>query len=296
MCDPHNPNLQHRKAPQWAMYQRELLWDTNKGSYPLFNTDPREVERLAKEKLAEGGWSYSACNAGMSWTHLANREAFFRHRIAPRMLVNTNLRDTVHQILGHRVNAPIGFAPVGVNRIYHHTGELSPAKVARELGLPYCLSAGGSYSIEDVAQANGDGLRFYQLYQPHDQELALSLLTRAAKAGYQACIFTTDLWQLGWRHHDMYAANYTFYHDHGPTDTALQDPVFMKRLKDAGLDPKKDYKEAGAMWGDAIWHGVPYTWEQCKQTMQHWKKISGGKPFIIKGLLTGSDAQKAVEM
>jgi hypothetical protein len=42
--------------------------------HPLFSTDPNELERLAKEKLSEGGWLYASSNAGNSFTHRANRE------------------------------------------------------------------------------------------------------------------------------------------------------------------------------------------------------------------------------
>jgi hypothetical protein len=48
------------------------------------------------------------------------------------------------------------------------------------LGLPYCLSTADSQSIEDVAEANGaNGVRFFQLYSPPDEELLESILQRA---------------------------------------------------------------------------------------------------------------------
>jgi len=71
-------------------------------------TDPGTLEDLAKEKLTQSGWYYASNNAGLSYTHLANRQAFFRHRIIPRMLIDTNTRDTVTEIFGHKVAAPIG--------------------------------------------------------------------------------------------------------------------------------------------------------------------------------------------
>src|ERR1700744_5525317 len=82
---------------------------------------------------------YASSNAGQSHTHLANRQAFYRHRIVPRMLVDTNTRDTKTEIFGHKVSAPIGFAPIGINKIYNPLGELPVAKVAAELNIPYCL-------------------------------------------------------------------------------------------------------------------------------------------------------------
>ncbi|KAI7326823.1 hypothetical protein KC326_g181 [Hortaea werneckii] len=44
-------------------------------------------------------------------------------------------------------SAPIGFAPIGINKIYHPLGELPVAKVAKELNLPYCLSTAGSTAL-----------------------------------------------------------------------------------------------------------------------------------------------------
>jgi len=154
--------------------------------------DPDKLEERAKEKLSEGGWYYASSNAGYSTTHLANRQAFYRHRIIPRMLVDTNKRDTTWEIWGHKTSAPIGFSPIGINKIYHPLGELPVAKVAKELNLPYCLSTAGSQPIEDVGAANGEGPRFFQLYMPHDDELTISLLRRAIDSGFTACILTVE--------------------------------------------------------------------------------------------------------
>lgn len=143
------------------------------------------------------------------------------------MLVDTNKRDTETEIFGHKVSAPIGFAPIGINMICNLLGELPVAKVAKELNLPYCLSTAGSNPIEDVGKANGAGPRFSQLYMPHDDELTISLLQRAYDSGFSACILTLDTWQLAWRHHDEANSNYTFYHGIG-ADLGLSDPVFQR--------------------------------------------------------------------
>ncbi|KAI0159963.1 L-lactate dehydrogenase [Hypoxylon sp. FL1284] len=300
MSDPSNPNISQRSTPQWGLYQREMFWGPNEGKHAPFNTHPDKLRQTAKERLSQTGWHYASCNAGMSWTHYANRQAFYRHQIVPRMLVDTDKRDTATTIFGHRVAAPIGFAPIGINRIYHPTGELSPARVAGELNLLYCLSSAGSYSIEDVARANGDGgPRFYQLYWSPDDAVTLSMLRRAADSGYSACVLTTDTWQLGWRHDDAAHGNYAFYHDHGAGDLGLQDPEFLKRLRETKLDPAdpKQKFEVGANWIDKhIWHGHSFSWDRIPWLMDNWKKISGGKPFCIKGIQSVADARKAVEM
>ena len=300
MSDPNNPNIANRSTPQWGLLQREMFWAPNEGRWPPgpFNTDPDELKKRAQERLSEGGWLYASCNAGVSWTHAANRTAFYRHQIIPRMLRDTNVRDSATTLFGHRVNAPIGFAPIGINRIYHPTGELSVAHVARDLGLVYALSSAGSYSIEEVGKANGEGgVRFFQLYQSPDDEQAVNMLQRAHDSGFSACMLTTDTWQLAWRHNDVYTGNYAFYHEHGPGDIALTDDVFIKRLKEANIDPAADPKRAGAKWMDEnIWHGHAHTWAKMPWLMEQWKRISGGKPFILKGIQSVPDARQAVEL
>jgi len=333
MSDPKNPNIEKRTTPKWSLYQRENFWKPNTGEVPLFNTGmvsfsalllvikinqrPRagQARRTRKGKaqsrwlvplhftLSDGLFTYRCCcqrlyassNAGQSYTHLANRQAFFRHRIIPRQLVDTNLRDTTTTIFGHKVSAPIGFAPIGINKIYHPHGELPVARVAQELNLPYCLSTAGSTSIEDVAAANGAGPRFFQLYMPHDDELTVSLLERAHHSGFSACFLTTDTWQLGWRHDDVATGNYAFYRGVG-ADLGLSDPVFRKRLAAQGVDPVKEPQPAGALWIDSVWHGRAHSWERMPWLMETWRRISGGKPFVIKGIQSVEDAKKCVEI
>ncbi|KPI44066.1 putative lactate 2-monooxygenase [Cyphellophora attinorum] len=297
MSDPNNPNIHARSTPQWGLMQREMFWAPNEGKVQPFNTDPEEIRKLAKEKLSQGGWYYSSCNAGISWTHYANRTSFYRHQIIPRMLVDTNIRDSATTLFGHKLAGPIGFAPIGINRIYHPTGELSVAKVAKDLNLLYCLSSAGSYSIEDVGKANGDGVRFFQLYQSPDDEQAVNMLQRAYDSGFTALMLTTDTWQLAWRHNDAYEGNYAFYHEHGTGGIGLNDKVFLQRLKEANIDPAKEPKKAGAKWMDEnIWHGHSHTWEKLPWLMEQWKRISGGKPFCLKGIQSVADAKKAVEL
>lgn len=215
-------------------------------------------------------------------------------------------------ILGHDVSAPIGIAPVGINKIYHPHGEIPVAKVAGEFGIPYSLSTAGSCPIEDVARANDAGRkqaqgaadaaqktppgpRLLQLYMPHDDELTVSLLTRAYESGFTACILTTDTWQLGWRHDNLATSNYAFYRGIG-TDLGLTDPVFQKRLAERGIDPKTQPEEAGAAWIDSVWHGRAWGWDKAVWTREKWREISGGRPFLIKGIQWVENAETAADL
>ena len=313
MSDPNIPTLYPRSTPSWQSQQRAAFWSPNEGRVQPFNTRPDHLESLARSCLSRNGRLYAESNAGASWTHQANRDAFFRHRIIPKQLVDTNFRDTTTELFGHKVAAPIGFAPIGINKIYHPLGELPVARVAGALRLPYGLSTAGSSGIEDVARANDEGrgkegavrvqgvaedegpVRVFQLYMPHDEELTVSLLRRAVESGFGACILTTDTWQLGWRHDDVFTSNYAFYRGIG-ADLGLTDPVFQKRLKEMEIDPEKEPEKAGAAWIDSVWHGRAFSWEKIPWLIKTWKEMSGGKPFLLKGIQDVEDAWHAVEV
>ncbi|KAL9941992.1 hypothetical protein ACHAO5_008424 [Verticillium nonalfalfae] len=275
-------------------------------------SDADKLEQLAKEKLTENGWFNASSNAGLSHTHLANRQAFFRHKIVPCQLDDTNDRWTRTTLFGQDVLALFGIAPVGINEIYHPRGELPVAHVATDLGLSYTLSTTGSCPIEDVASAYDIGraaacragagnvrvleaTRFFQLYMPHDDELTVSLLRRTHESGCTAYMLTTDTWQLGWRHDDAATFNYAFDRRIG-AELGLPDPVFQVRLQGKGIDPAKQPKEAAVMWIDRIWHGCAWSWDKTVWARETWREISGGKSFLIKGIQQVDDAERTADL
>ena len=93
----------------------------------------------------------------------------------PRMLRYTTHRSLKTELFGHQLESPLLFAPVGVQSIFHQDKEAGVAEVANDIGVPYILSTASSTSIEDVAKANKDGVRWFQLYWPQDDEITISV-------------------------------------------------------------------------------------------------------------------------
>ncbi|KAF8165264.1 FMN-dependent dehydrogenase [Crassisporium funariophilum] len=302
-------------SPHYSLYQRQIFKEGGtQGLLPSFSVHPDELEESTKTKLNDRGYFYANSNAGLGWTARANREAFYNWRIIPRMLVDTNTRDLTTELFGHRIPAPILFAPIGINKLYHTQGELIPAKIAGELGLPYCLSTAGSQTIEDVAKANEEGFsvkndsnsaysysgkregngsapRFFQLYMGHDDAVTISLLERAWKSGFDVCMLTVDTWQLAWRPTDINIANYAFYYPGSVgNEIGESDPAFMQKH---GEELKKD---PGKWIDSAVWHGKAHTWEKIPWVIKEWKRISNGRPFLLKGIQSVEDARKALEI
>ena len=145
-------------------------------------------------------------NAGTGETALKNRSAFAKWSIIPSRLVKTSqLPDLSTKVFREEHPFPIAVAPVGVQRIFNPEGELASAAAAAKESVPYIMSTASSTSIEDVAAANGDGVRWYQLYWPANEhyEITKSILSRAKKAGFSALFVTLDTYILGWRPTDM---------------------------------------------------------------------------------------------
>lgn len=124
--------------------------------------------------------------------------------IVPKRLVKTDgLPSLATEVLKKKHPFPIAIAPVGVQSIFNPEGEIASAAAAAKESVPYIMSTASSTSIEDVAKANTDGERWFQLYWPLKDDITISILDRAKKAGFSALFVTLDTYILGWRPADM---------------------------------------------------------------------------------------------
>ncbi|MCP2246460.1 lactate 2-monooxygenase [Lentzea aerocolonigenes] len=269
----------------FAAYQNEIYLQGLGGAVPPFTTDPDALEQSARERLGPGPFWYVAGGAGSGATVRANRDAFERVRIVPRMLTNATERHLGVSVLGTELPAPVMLAPVGVQSILHPDGELATARAAAELGVPMVLSTASSHTIEEVAEASGDGPRWYQLYWPNDPDVCASLLERAKKAGYTALVVTLDTWTLAWRPHDLDQAYLPFLRGVG-TAIPFSDPVFRAGLQKS---PEEDLPMAILRWVQ-LFTGTDKSWDQLAFLREHWDG-----PIVLKGIQHPDDARKAVE-
>src|SRR5271168_4037599 len=187
------------------------------------------LEQKAREILPPRAFDYVAGGAGGEETVRANREAFYRWRIVPRMLRNVSQRDLSVELFGGRLPAPILLGPVGVQSILHADAEVATGRAAASLGLPFVLSTAASRSIENVAEAVGNATRWFQLYWSKNPELTASMLQRAERAGYTALVVTLDTFALGWRERDLQHPYLPFLQGEGIANY-VTDPVFRALL------------------------------------------------------------------
>jgi isopentenyl diphosphate isomerase/L-lactate dehydrogenase-like FMN-dependent dehydrogenase len=272
-------------TPPLSIYSSEIYLHGMAGARPTFTTDLAALEAYAKTVMDPEPYWYAAGAAGSGATYRANREAFDHWRIVPRMLTGATNRTPEAHVLGTTIPAPVITAPVGVQGIMHPDGELAVARAAQELGLPMILSTVSSHAMEDVAKANGDGTRWFQLYWPNDEDVCASFLKRAKDCGFSALVVTLDTWMLGWRPHDLDNAYLPFLTGKGLA-TYFSDPVFQ-----AGLDkaPEDDLQAAVLRWLP-MFTGSDHTWENLAFIRDHWDG-----PILLKGIQHVDDARKAAD-
>jgi lactate 2-monooxygenase len=215
----------------------------------------------------------------------ANLEAFERRRLRPRMLTGNAERDISVELLGTRSPAPFFLAPIGVLSIAHAEGELAVARGAAGTGVPFVLSSAASNSLEEVANAMGDAPRWFQLYWVNDREIALSLVGRAAEAGYSAVVVTLDTLTLGWRDRDLRKPYLPFVTGEGCAQF-FSDPVFRSRLE----RPPEDDLTTAALTMLATFPNLALTWDDLT-----WLRGQTQLPLLVKGVLTVEDAVRARE-
>jgi lactate 2-monooxygenase len=252
------------------------------GDWPIA---PEDWEARARETLAQGPFDYVAGGAGSEATIRANREAFERRRLRPRMLAGVAERDLSVEVLGLRSPVPFLLAPIGVLSIVHAEAELGVARASRATGVPLILSSAASTSLEDVAAELGDAQRWFQLYWWGDRDLAASLVDRAGAAGYGAIVVTLDTLTLGWRDRDLRNGYLPFLQGQGLAQF-FSDPLFLERLdgppeddlQTASLMALAAFPNLGLSWGDLAW-------------LRERTKL----PILLKGILTAEDARLARE-
>lgn len=270
----------------FGSYQNEIYLQGLADQLPPFSTDATALEDIARGRMEPGPFGYVAGGAGSGATVRANREAFGRWRIVPRMLTGASVRDLSTTVLGTTMPAPVLLAPVGVQSILHADGELATARAAAGLGIPMILSTAASNTIEEVAQASGDGQRWFQLYWPSDNEVTISILDRARAAGFSTLVVTLDTWTLAWRPQDLDRAYLPFIRGIG-TAIPFSDPAFVAGL---AKSPAEDPPAAILRW-ISMFTGTDHRWDQLPFLREHW---SG--PIVLKGIQHVDDARRARDM
>jgi lactate 2-monooxygenase len=286
-----------------------------RGRKPLVPFDYAKLEAAARRRLSRKAFAYVAGGAGLESTIAANRAAFERRRIVPRMLRDVSERDTSVELFGRRLPGPFLLAPIGVLELAHREADVAVARAAAGEGVPMVFSNQASRTMEECAAAMGDSPRWFQLYWSTSDELVASFVRRAEACGCEAIVVTLDTTMLGWRCRDLDLAYLPFALGKGIAQYT-SDPVFAELLRPVPRERSVPTPAAVRALVQAtraypgrfranLRSGLPLaavrefltiysrpslTWDELP-----WLRGQTKLPILLKGLLHPDDARAAVE-
>ena len=303
---------------QNAIYRAGAL-----GRRPRVPTDPSGLEHAAHRAMSGDAWAYVAGGAGDGATMRANRAAFDRWALVPRMLRDVSTRDLSTTLLGMRLPAPLLVAPIGAAGLVRRGADEMVGAAASAVGVPYILSSQGSSPMEATARAMGSGARWYQLYWSTDDDLVDSFIARAEAMGASALVVTLDTTMLGWRPQDLNRGSLPFARGIGiaqytsdprfqelvrarvlagsgpsgprprPTPGAIRTLASMSRELPGGFldNVRSPHTRAAVETFLAIYSKPSLSWDDIA-TLRSRTRL----PFLLKGILHPDDALRAVDL
>jgi isopentenyl diphosphate isomerase/L-lactate dehydrogenase-like FMN-dependent dehydrogenase len=259
-----------------------------------------DLRRLAQRRVPRSVFDYLDGGSEDECTLRENPRAFNEILFRPRTAVAFAECDFRVRVIGHDLAFPAVLAPVGYSRMMHPRGELAAAQAAGEIGTAYTLSTISAHKLEDVKAAT-KGPAWYQLYLLGGREAAESGIERAKHAGFSVLVITMDTPVAGMRERDPRNGMAALL---GKSPFAklpylpeiLSHPRWLAGfLADGGtpqlenivlpgkgpmklLDVSAALVDAAVSWDDLKW--IRNVWDG---------------PILVKGLLTGDDARRAVD-
>src|SRR2546425_4389463 len=259
-----------------------------------------DLRLMARRRLPKAIFDYVDGGAEDELTLRANRRAFRDVTFPPRHAVAVPAPDLRVRVLGHDLALPVLLAPVGYNRLMHPKGECAAARAAGAAGTIYILSTVSGHRLEDVKAAS-TGPVWYQLYLTGGRDAAKAGIERARAAGFSALVVTIDTARAGMRERDF---------RNGMIELLGRKPLakipflaqFLARPRwltgfflDGGVPKLPNIVIPGQgpmpiIDVSAALTQANVTWEDLQWIRKVWRG-----PLVVKGVLTGEEARRAVD-
>ena len=253
-----------------------------------------DARRAARRRLPRVVFDYVDGAADDELAMRRNEDAFrsivFRTQMASG---NTDPKLGV-TVLGKALDFPVLLAPCGLVRLLHPDGAAGVARAATSRGTVSVLSAVAGSPVEEVAEQSKVPV-WFQLYAAGGLREADAVCERAAGAGVEVLVVTVDTPTLGNRERDIRngVAPPLRVDTHNAVPLGFQvlaRPRWAAQLAATGL--RLTRRGAGLPGhGGGLLSSVasPFSWDDVVHLRRRWNG-----PFVVKGILTGEDARRAV--
>jgi len=259
-----------------------------------------DLRPLARRRVPKAVFDYLDGGAEGEVTLRENCRAFEDVTFRPRHAVSISDCELRTRVLGFDLSLPFLLAPVGYSRLMHPDGEVAAARAAGKAGTAYILSTISGHTLEDV-KTGSSGPVFYQLYLMGGRAAAEAVIERARVASFAGLVVTIDTPVSGIRERDYRNGMKELI-----SGSLLEKIPFLPQvlsrpgwltsfLLDGGLPalPNVVIPGKGPMPLvdiNAALASSAVTWADLRWIRDLWRG-----PLVIKGVLTGDDARRAID-
>ena len=226
-----------------------------------------EFEERARQCMTPLAYEYVASGAAEEHTVRWNREAFDRIRLRPRVLRDVAAVDVRVTLFGREHAFPILLAPTAYHRVLHPGGEIATARGAAAAGITWIVSVGTTTPLQEIAAAASSPL-WFQLYFQSDRAFTRDLVQQVEASGCEVLCLTVDSPIIGPRNRQA-RASFTL-----PAEVTTPHLYDIGQRKQAVMDPRR----------------VTATWQDVE-----WLRGFTTLPLVLKGILDGEDANRAIQ-
>lgn len=261
-----------------------------------------DYRALAKKRLPRAFFDYIDGGAYNEYSAKENVRAFSDIQLRQRILRDVSSINTECVWFGEKQSLPVALGPIGLTGMFARRGEVQAQRAAEKKGIPFCLSTVSVCSIEELA-ANANAPFWFQLYVLRDRNYALTLLQRAKEAGCTTLVFTVDLPVVGDRYRDVRNGISGKQDGRASLRRALDFISHPRWLWDVAIKgrplnfgnvlaalPEGHRTAAFKAWVDEQFD-PSITWQDLYWLRDHWQGN-----LVIKGILSGEDAQQAAKL
>jgi len=224
-----------------------------------------DLINMGKSNLAVDLAAHIGAGAGDESSVAANTDALDRVKLVASVATGVGNPSTATSVLGLDLRLPILTAPMGPMELVHPGGALAVASGAAQAGAATTVALTSSPVLEQAVGPNQAAL--FQLYWWGDRDWVRSIVDRAGTAGYRAIVLTVDAPDYGTRRVDIRNG----FDHHGQ--------MTLPNLIDA--PPTRDERMT-------FQRAVTFT-------DIAWLVDVSPLPVVLKGVLAGADARRAID-
>jgi isopentenyl diphosphate isomerase/L-lactate dehydrogenase-like FMN-dependent dehydrogenase len=258
-----------------------------------------DFRQLAKRRLPRVAFDYVDGGAESELTYKENRNAFDQVWLRPQQGITIDKPDLATKVLGVDISMPLIIGPCGGARMVNPAGDLAAARAAEKAGTIFTLATRSGHSLEEIAEASSGPL-WYQVYNVRGRSTVENAIDRAKTAGYRAIVLTFDTQKDGKRERDLrngrtalFGANKLKALPYVPQ--LLRKPVwFAHRFADGLIPPAPNVTEANEVAGSYFLSSEVRAGSLGWSDIE-WVRARWDGPILVKGILTGRDAKKALD-